>query len=64
VNGMPGLRRFTVTVNGKTFAVPTLASGQQIVIDVASAMRRGHKNTITIGATGKKGSTATFAISD
>ncbi len=63
VNGKPGLRGFTLKVNGKTFAVPTLADGRQVVIDVSAAMRPGHRNTITISAIGKKVSDATIAIS-
>jgi hypothetical protein len=63
-NGERGVRSVSVVVNGRTFRVSGLASGETRTIDVASAMLAGHDNTISVTARGAPGSSATIVISN
>jgi hypothetical protein len=64
VNGKPGVHRLRITVNGMVVRRVVMRNRQTETFDVASAMRAGHNNTITMTMQGKKGSTATVAIHD
>ena len=61
-NSSPGLRSFTILANGKSFTLK-VAAGQSRKINIASAMLRGHKNTVRVRANGSKASTAMIQIS-
>jgi type VI secretion system secreted protein VgrG len=62
-NGTPGLSVIRFTVNGRAFTAH-LKPGQTWSINVASAMRRGSRNTILISAIGAAGSSADVVIGD
>jgi hypothetical protein len=62
-NGHPGLSKMTVLVNGRKFVVK-LRSGRTTTLSVASAMRSGRRNTITLIAKGNRRSSATVTIHD
>jgi hypothetical protein len=65
VNGSPGMKKVRLVVNGKVFRQVGLTAGEVRRFDVASAMRPGSGNTITITAKGsKKGASADIVISD
>jgi hypothetical protein len=64
MNDAPGLRRLDVIVNGRIFAAKRLEDYEILVIDVASAMRDGSNNTITLVPRGKKGESALVVIAD
>lgn len=63
-NGHRALRRLTVRVNGKRFAIGRLAPKGARRVDVASAMRRGHHNVIQVIGRGHPGATAVLVVSD
>ena len=64
LNGTPGMKTVTITVNGTKFREVSLANGETRSFDVASAMSAG-SNTIQIsGKGGKKDATADIFISD
>ena len=63
-NGAPGLRNLRITVNGRQFQVAGMKDGEQVAFDVASAMRPGNANTISITPLGAPGGSATIFITD
>jgi len=63
-NGKPGIRDLEVQVNGRRFKMPTTGDGSKQSLDVASAMRPGAHNTITLRAKGRPGGSANFMIWD
>jgi hypothetical protein len=64
MNGTPGLRNFTVWVNGNAFKLTGLKNGENRALDVSRAMHPGNKNVITVQGHGPKGSSANLVISD
>jgi hypothetical protein len=56
-NQTPGIETLTVGVNGQTFSLRGLASGQTAVLDIAAALRPGD-NTVNVLTTGKPGGSA------
>jgi hypothetical protein len=62
-NGVPGLDRLRVVVNGRQFELRNLDDGETRTLDVSSAMRKGD-NTITLIAQGKDDGIATVLIAD
>ena len=63
-NDSPGLTSLMIMVNTKLYSVSDLADGQQISLDVASAMREGNDNTVMFIPTGRPEGSATILISD
>jgi hypothetical protein len=63
-NGDPGMRKVLLIVNGTKFKELDLQAGEVRRLDVASAMRPGTDNTITVRVRGKKGATALIVIAD
>jgi hypothetical protein len=63
-NEAPGLERVDLQVNGRHFRMDHLADGEERILDVASAMRPGDRNTIVVQARGPKGGSALLVISD
>ena len=64
VNGDPGMRKVRLIVNGTKFKERDLAPGETRSFDIASALKPGNRNTITVSARGKKGASAFIIISD
>ena len=63
-NGTPGVTNLELTVNGKKFGPFHLDDGETISFDVASAMKPGSDNTITVTARGKPGGRAAVLVHD
>jgi hypothetical protein len=63
-NGRPGLTRVDVVVNGRLFRLGGLRPGAQRFVDLAAAMRPGHRNTIVLRPYGLPRSKATIMIAD
>jgi hypothetical protein len=63
-NGTPGLSRITVIVNGKKFQTPILADGDEVTLDVSTAMERGFQNMMSVVGYGKAGGRASILIWD
>jgi hypothetical protein len=63
-NGFPGFKNLEIEVNGTKFKVHGLKDGQQVTIDVSSAMLDGNSNVFVLRATGKPGSWANVMIWD
>jgi hypothetical protein len=64
VNGKPGMRKVRMIVNGVKFKEHDLQDDEVRKFDIASAMRPGSSNTVTVRARGKKGATAVIMIAD
>jgi hypothetical protein len=64
VNGWYGVRHVRIAVNGRVVRRVVMRDGQTRHINVASAMRPGYNNTITMILSGKAGGAATVAIHD
>ena len=64
VNGIPGLQKLDVVVNGERYPMKGLYDGEERTLDVAASMLPGNANTITFRATGKPGGSAMVMISD
>jgi uncharacterized repeat protein (TIGR01451 family)/CSLREA domain-containing protein len=64
VNGNPGMRKVRLTVNGTKFKERDLANGETRSFDIASALKPGNTNTITVTARGKQGASAFIIIAD
>ena len=62
-NGVPGLKRLDVKVNGTTYKVSGLHDGEVRTIDVGTALRAGNHNTMVLTPRGSIGS-ADVLISD
>ena len=63
-NGNPGLRKVVLLVNGTKFKEVELKPNEVRKFNIASAMKPGYTNTITIRARGKKGASALIVIAD
>jgi hypothetical protein len=63
-NGDPGMRKVVVIANKTKFKEVDLRAGEVRKFDIASAMRPGANNTITVRVRGKKGATALIVIAD
>jgi hypothetical protein len=63
-NGLPGLERVDVYVNGKHLRLDDLHDNEVRAVDVASLMRPGDRNTIMVKTHGPRDSSALLAISD
>lgn len=63
-NGTPGVATLEVQVNGKKFKASGLKDGEEVTLDVSSAMVPGDNNTVSFKATGKPGGTANVMIWD
>jgi hypothetical protein len=64
VNGTPGVTSLSLRVNGRTFQIAGLKAGEKRRLDIASAMRPGDTNTITLTPTGQPGGSAWVLIHD
>jgi hypothetical protein len=64
VNGKPGMRKVRMIVNGVKFKEHDLQDDEVRRFDIASAMRAGSTNTVTVRARGKKGATAVIVLAD
>lgn len=64
INGIPGLQKLDVIVNGERYQLKGLRDGEERALDVAASMLPGNANVITFRATGKPGGSATVMISD
>jgi hypothetical protein len=62
-NGKPGLRQMYIMVNGKRFKVEGLQPGEERVVDISSAMKKGD-NVVTLRGFGRRGGTASVLIWD
>jgi len=56
-NGAPGVTNVTITVNGQTFHLNGLSNGQQVTINVASALQAG-TNSVIVTTSGQPGGSA------
>jgi hypothetical protein len=63
-NGMPGLTRLEVTVNGARFQLKGLDDGERRVLDVSRAMLPGDQNIITLKSSGRPGGYASVLIAN
>jgi hypothetical protein len=64
VNGIPGLRRLVLRVNGQVFVVEGLADGESRAVDVGSAMLPGEENVVALVGEGDAGASADITIGD
>ena len=64
VNGRPGLRSLTISVNGTLFRLTNMHAGETRRFSVRRAMRPGFTNTITLVGRGAMGGTAMVMIAD
>lgn len=63
-NGSPGVATLEVQVNGRKFKASGLKDGEEVTLDVSSAMVPGDNNTVSFKVTGKPGGTANVMIWD
>jgi len=63
-NGSPGLSKIDIIVNGQTFKVKSLKDGEEVTVDVSSAMVPGDANKVDFKAKGKPGAFANVMIWD
>jgi hypothetical protein len=63
-NGNPGLNKVVIFVNGVKFKAKNLSNGEEVTVDISSAMNEGNSNVITLEARGKKNSWAEVIIWD
>jgi len=63
-NGLRGLSRVSVTVNGKRFTARGLRAGERRKLDIGSALRRGKRNTVVLRGSGRPGGHATIMIAN
>lgn len=63
-NGSPGVATLEIQVNGKKFKASGLKDGEEVTIDISSAMVPGDHNQVSFKATGKPGGTANVMIWD
>jgi hypothetical protein len=63
-NGAPGLRKIDIVVNGQTFKVNGLKDGEEVTVDISSAMVDGDANKVDFQVKGKPGSFANVMIWD
>jgi hypothetical protein len=63
-NGTPGVATLEIQVNGKKFKAGGLKDGEEVTIDISSAMVPGDSNAVSFKVTGKPGGTANVMIWD
>jgi hypothetical protein len=63
-NGSPGVATLEVRVNGKKFKASGLKDGEEVTLDISSAMVPGDHNAVSFKVTGKPGGTANVMIWD
>jgi hypothetical protein len=63
-NGVPGLKRLSVMVNGSTYVLEGLCDGETRTVDVGAAMIPGDANTVTLKGEGAAGTSAVVTIGD
>jgi hypothetical protein len=63
-NGLRGLDRVTVRVNGTRFIARNLRPGEQRKLRIGSALRRGRRNTVALRGFGPPGGRATIMIAN
>lgn len=63
-NGSPGVATLEIRVNGKKFKASGLKDGEELTIDISSAMVPGDNNVVSFKVTGKPGGTANVMIWD
>ncbi len=63
-NGNPGLTVMDFVVNGKTYQVRALRSGEMRTLDISEAMKAGDENTVKLTYVGPKGASAYVLIWD
>jgi hypothetical protein len=64
VNQTPGLQDLSVGVNGVPFPLRRLKDGEQLTLDIFSALQPGSHNVVSLTAHGKPGGSATVMIHD
>jgi hypothetical protein len=64
MNGTPGLKNLTTTVNGVVFRATGLRNGETRSIDISSALRPGTENKVLVKGHGPKDSSAMVVVSD
>lgn len=63
-NGNPGLNKIDILVNGRTFKVNGLKDGEEVTVDISSAMVDGDANRVSFSVKGKPGAFANVMIWD
>jgi hypothetical protein len=63
-NHTPGLSALALVVNGRRFRLSGLRDGEQLTVDLASAMQPGDTNEFVLRAEGQRGSSARILIWD
>jgi hypothetical protein len=63
-NGRPGLKRLTVSVNGRRYVVKGLRPGQRAKLNIRAALRPGKRNQVTLVGTGRRGGSASIMIAN
>lgn len=63
-NGSPGVATLEVQVNGRKFKAGGLKDGEEVTLDISSAMVPGDHNAVTFKVTGKPGGSANVMIWD
>jgi hypothetical protein len=63
-NGAPGLKKIDIIVNGQTFKVKSLKDGEEVTVDISSAMVPGDANKVDFQVKGKQGAFANVMIWD
>ena len=63
-NGSPGLSKIEIIVNGQTFKVNSIKDGEEVTVDISSAMVDGDANKVDFKAKGKPGAFANVMIWD
>lgn len=63
-NGTPGVTNIELTVNGKKFGPFHLDDGEELNFSIASAMKPGTDNVISVTARGKPGGSAALLVHD
>jgi hypothetical protein len=63
-NGTPGVATLEIQVNGKKFKASGLKDGEEVTIDISSAMVPGDGNAVSFKVTGQPGGTANVMIWD
>jgi subtilisin-like proprotein convertase family protein len=64
INATPGLQWLEVNLNGHIFRLNSLAAGQSVAADLASAMNEGDANVVVLTGYGDIGASALVLITD
>ena len=63
-NGLPGLTKLTLLVNGQSFVLSPLGAGSSKSLDVGAVMNPGNANIVVLLGEGAEGASATLALAD